>query len=427
MMAWELVLSALLTNELRLFLGLFLGAWGMGFRPERRTLALAAAGGVLVTGLQAAGGSAVGPLAAELMILTGLAWDSLRANLRRGLFLFFFYEVGVGLWDFLLQAALAILFRAEVFLDPKTLEGTAGIWLVRLLLGAAMVWAKKNPHGERPAGAIAGVAILGLFGAVTLSEQTRLPLDEDRVGAWILLAMVLLFAVLLARLQRQRELEAQLAELKQERAEGLAREYQALRRTYEDNAKLYHDLHNHIEAIYHCLAQGDIQAAERYCRDLRAPIQAISQAVYTGDKAIDYLIGSKLALAQQEGIATEVNVEYPPNTDIRSVDLTTILGNLLDNALEGAGTAPASRRFLRLTIRRIHAMLILKVENGTGSTPLWEDGQLRTTKADKTRHGWGLKSVQTAAERYDGTLRTDCQDGVFRAVVILSFRPVKTK
>lgn len=266
-----------------------------------------------------------------------------------------------------------------------------------------------------------------MFGAVTLSEQTRLPLDEDRVGTWILLAMVLLFAVLLSRLQRQRELEAQLAELKQERAEGLAREYQALRRTYEDNAKLYHDLHNHIEAIYHCLAQGDIQAAERYCRDLRAPIQAISQAVYTGDKAIDYLIGSKLALAQQEGIATEVNVEYPPNTDIRSVDLTTILGNLLDNALEGAQTAPASRRFLRLTIRRIHAMLILKVENGTGSTPLWEDGRLRTTKADKTRHGWGLKSVQTAAERYDGTLRTDCQDGVFRAVVTLSFRPVKTK
>lgn len=148
MMAWELVLSDLLTNELRLFLGLFLGAWGMGFWPERRTLALAAAGGVLVTGLQAAGGSAVGPLAAELMILTGLAWDSLRVNLRRCLFLFFFYEVGVGLWDFLLQAALAILFRAEVFLDPKTLEGTAGIWLVRLLLGAAMVWAKTPPTGR---------------------------------------------------------------------------------------------------------------------------------------------------------------------------------------------------------------------------------------------------------------------------------------
>ena len=109
------------------------------------------------------------------------------------------------------------------------------------------------------------------------------------------------------------------------------------------------------------------------------------------------------------------------------MDLTAILGNLLDNALEGARTAPASQRFLRLTVRRIHDMLVLKVENGTGSAPLQAGGKLQTTKADKARHGWGLKSVQTAAERYDGTLRTDWQDGVFRAVVTLFFRPVKTE
>ena len=43
---------------------------------------------------------------------------------------------------------------------------------------------------------------------------------------------------------------------KQEQAEIVERDYQALRRTYEGNAKLYHDLHNHIEAIYQCLLQG---------------------------------------------------------------------------------------------------------------------------------------------------------------------------
>ena len=113
--------------------------------------------------------------------------------------------------------------------------------------------------------------------------------------------------------------------------------------------------------------------------------------------------------------------------NIRSVDLTTILGNLLDNALEAAKTAPDNVRFLNLTVRRINAMLIIKVENGYGNNPKRESGNLITSKADKAFHGWGLKSVQTAADRYDGTITADYNDGVFKSVVTLSFRPIKTK
>ncbi|WP_418726268.1 ATP-binding protein, partial [Dysosmobacter sp.] len=271
------------------------------------------------------------------------------------------------------------------------------------------------------------LVILGMVGAVTLSEQKALTLDEDLVGTWIILSMVLLFAILFYRVNRQREMESEIARLKQEQAEIVERDYQALRRTYEGNAKLYHDLHNHIEAIYQCLLQGDTEEAARYCEDLRTPVREISQTVWTGDKALDYLISSKLALAEQEHIKTKVNIEYPHNTNIRSVDLTTILGNLLDNALEAAQAAPDGLRFLNLTIRRINAMLIIKVENGYGHDLKREDGKLLTTKSDKAFHGWGLKSVQTAADRYDGTISTDDKDGIFQSVVTLSFQAIKTK
>ena len=271
------------------------------------------------------------------------------------------------------------------------------------------------------------LVILGMVGAVTLSEQKTLPLDENLVGTWIILSMVLMFAILFYRVNRQREMESEIARLKQEQAEIVERDYQALRRTYEGNAKLYHDLHNHIEAIYQCLLQGDTEEAARYCEDLRTPVREISQTVWTGDKALDYLISSKLALAEQEHIKTKVNIEYPHNTNIRSVDLTTILGNLLDNALEAAQAAPDGLRFLNLTIRRINAMLIIKVENGYGHDLKREDGKLLTTKSDRAFHGWGLKSVQTAADRYDGTISTDDKDGIFQSVVTLSFQAIKTK
>lgn len=421
-----LIISDFLTNELRLILGLCFLAKLTDFSVEKKPLLFSAAGGFFVTVLQRVSG--IGSMGAEVLLLAGTAWYSLRGKRNLCLFLAFSYEIGVGLWDFLLQAAFGILFRSGDFLNPAVPQHLAGIWLARLaMLGIAAAWAKQKEKSPVSMRLASSLALFGLLGAVTLSEQRILPLNEDQTGAWIILSMVLMFSVLFYRLSRQREMELEIARLKQDQAEIVERDYQALRRTYEENAKLYHDLHNHIETIYQCLVQGDTREAVRYCEDLRTPAREISQTVWTGDKALDCLISSKMTMAKQEQIKTKVNIEYPHNTNIRSVDLAAILGNLLDNGLEAAKTAPKPLRILNLTIRRIHAMLIIKVENGYGSAPIQKDGSLLTSKEDKAFHGWGLKSVQTAADRYDGIVQTDYKDGMFRAVVTLSFQPVKTE
>ena len=428
MMEWYQIISYLLTNELRLILGLYFVSKLTEFSLERKSLLIAGAGGCLVTVIQAASLPTISVMAVELLIIAAIAWYYLREQLQLCLFLIFFYEVGVGLWDFLLSAGLGVLFRSERFVNTDALEYVIGVWLVRLLiLGIAIFLTRQQQKNVGSMRLASIIGILGLFGAVTLSQQTILPLDEDQIGSWIILSLVLLFAVMFFRMKQQHEMELEIAQLKQDQVEILERDYQALRQTYADNAKLYHDLHNHIEAIYQCLTQGDIKEATRYCEDLRTPVREISQTVWTGDKAIDYLISSKMALAEQEHIKTKVNIEYPHNTNIRSVDLTTILGNLLDNALEAAETAPELLRFLHLTVRRINAMLIIKVENGYGEAPTQKNGNLLTSKMDKASHGWGLKSVQTAAERYDGAINTEYADGIFKTVVTLSFQPIKTE
>ena len=100
---------------------------------------------------------------------------------------------------------------------------------MREIMGA-YVWMerKKNRNNKRNVPEIPGtdrlvsaVSLLGLFGAVTLSQQYILTLDEDQVGTWIILSMVLLFAVLFYRVNRQRDMETEIAQLKQEQAEIL--------------------------------------------------------------------------------------------------------------------------------------------------------------------------------------------------------------
>ena len=119
----------------------------------------------------------------------------------------------------------------------------------------------------------------------------------------------------------------------------------------------------------------------------------------------------------------QAQVEFPHHTNLRSADLCAVLGNLLDNALEAAQQVPEKEeRFVCLTIRRINQMLIIKVENSFCIPPVFGDGTLTTSKEKNGLHGWGLKSAQTAAEKYDGTVQTSYTDNIFRAVATLSYQ-----
>ena len=145
MMEWVQTLSYLLTNELRLLLGLFLIARVTNFRPRLKGILFACCGGAFVTAIQMVSHSTIGPLAVELLVITAVARYYLRDKINLCLFVGFFYEVGVGLWDFLLQAGLGILFHSQRFIDAAALESLAGIWLVRaLMLGAAVVLIKQH-------------------------------------------------------------------------------------------------------------------------------------------------------------------------------------------------------------------------------------------------------------------------------------------
>ena len=205
----------------------------------------------------------------------------------------------------------------------------------------------------------------------------------------------------------------------------MKRDYQTLSSTYAANAKLFHDFHNHIDILRNYLMTGSTDKAIGYLDNLYSPIQGFTQTVWTGDEIVDYLINSKISLATSQNIQIKTNIEFPRHTNIQSVDLTAILGNLLDNAIEATIGVAENLRFINITIRRINDMIIMKVENGCKTAPEMSEGMIQTSKSNKSLHGWGLKSVQTAVERYDGTIEAGYDDHTFRAVVTLSYNAVK--
>lgn len=354
----------------------------------------------------------------EAVALALCAARFLRCDGRRSLFIATFYEIALALWHFILAAWLGVAFTDAAFFDTAAPQGQAALWLVHgVALFAVLVVCKRRCASRRQV--MKGFAmffLLSLVSLISLQEQARLAISGETIDLWLMMTLILMIGVLVANLRSQLDIERELATLRAAQAESAEREYQRLSRTYAANARLFHDLHNHLGVLQRLIAQEKIIEAADYLDSLQAPLSALTTQHWTGDETVDHLISAGQQQCEAAGIRFTAMVEFPAHTNLRGADLCAILGNLLDNAREGALQA-SGERFLRLVMRRIGMTLVIKVENSARAP----HADLSTTKTENGLHGWGLASARTAAARYDGVVRTGYAEGVFTAIATLSF------
>lgn len=261
--------------------------------------------------------------------------------------------------------------------------------------------------------------IISLFWIIQLTSVVNMkasPFEMIITAVCILVCCIGYFIFRLQRIQQEQEhisLENKLLKMN----------YQAAEESYESNAKLYHDMRNHFSLLQSYLAEGNIAQAQEYLQKLGGDSPATSIEKRTGMEAIDYILSQKAAKAENLGIAMDIHAEYPKECSIDPVDLCTILTNLLDNAIEACGQLPEGmERKITLTIRRIHQFIIIRLSNSAAAEPVIKNGKLITSKQDKAHHGWGLKSVKSAVEKYQGTMEYKYEDHLFTVSVMMFYR-----
>ena len=140
----------------------------------------------------------------------------------------------------------------------------------------------------------------------------------------------------------------------------------------------------------------------------------------SGNLVIDSLINYKYSLALKEGVYMKCYVFVPEQMSFDGADLCIILGNLLDNAMEAAGSLPEGQRHMEVSVSQIKGSLSIMVQNPyEGKVTLNGKGQILTSKPDSLNHGIGLSSVQRSVDKYNGELLTDYGEGIFKATVLL--------
>lgn len=270
------------------------------------------------------------------------------------------------------------------------------------------------------------ISVVGFCGFIFLVEQTCKMLNYSLTGFWLITVLGLALFIFVTYFMIVRQEENNRLTIETMRSNLLEEKYKAIQEIYSSNAKLYHDMNNHLDVLYQLLDNESLEKAKEYIKEIGQPIKKLSKTVWTGEEVVDAVIKSKVEVMKEKEIDFEINADFPENTNIAQHDICTILANLLDNAIEATYKLEKDRR-VSLALRSINQFLILKITN----TCIRNDGKSNiipeTTKENKKIHGWGLPSVKDTVEKYNGTMECIHEGNEFTVSVMIFWEPVKIK
>ena len=239
------------------------------------------------------------------------------------------------------------------------------------------------------------------------------------LGAIILVFLLGLMAFLIELFYRIARSITDSAALREENhfLAAQASQYALLSGYIRETRRLRHDFRQHLRVLSGLAAKGDAAALTAYLKEVGGEEHEEIRFVFA-NPSLNALAGYYDALARERGVALEWRGSLPEQLGIPDAELCVLLGNLVENALDGALTLPEGKRGAKVICRMSGDLLCVIVENGY-------DGQARRKKDGfaSTKHtgeSYGLESVRATVARYHGSLTVDAEEGIFRVNLLMN-------
>ena len=262
------------------------------------------------------------------------------------------------------------------------------------------------------------VYIIVLIARMSLLVNISGSLAYACIGGSVLLFVsdVMVFSVY-ENMQRKSE-KIMKANMERQR-EDINRDYYAVLDKQNENMHiLVHDIKNHLGVIESIADNDEVTA---YIGELCSNIgkyYAVSQL--TGNKMLDIIIGKYTALCSKNDLNFNAKALTSNLSFVQDSDISSMVGNLLDNAFEAAKQAKDGKiEFSLYTLDGKNC--VISVINTALTEPKYENEVLVSAKADAKSHGYGVKSIKKTAEKYGGSYSWfyDDKNREFHAMVML--------
>ena len=192
--------------------------------------------------------------------------------------------------------------------------------------------------------------------------------------------------------------------------------YKILEQNEKELHILRHDILKHMVEIKEMLNAGDKEAASRYVDDINNMVLKNTSISRTGNIVLDSILNTENKKAAALGIKYDVKLNVSEDINISSIDLSRILYNAIDNAIEAC--EKINDKYILVSITSDEKMLKIIIENTSPYVDI-NDNKIKTTKSDYIRHGYGIRSIKDALKNNDGLLSLSYKDGIFVCRIIM--------
>lgn len=181
----------------------------------------------------------------------------------------------------------------------------------------------------------------------------------------------------------------------------------------------YHDLKHQIQMLRE---MNDREERDAFLDGMEADIKAYELQNKTGNAVLDTLLTGKSMYCAKHQITMTVIADGRLLDFMDAVDVCSIFGNALDNAIESVmKTEDKEKRLIHLTVSKVKSFVMIRVENYFEGELKMDDGELVSTKADKDFHGYGIKSIKYTADRYGGVATVNANDQWFELKILIPY------
>ncbi len=252
-------------------------------------------------------------------------------------------------------------------------------------------------------------------------------LHTNRVGSAYVAIMILMFILLIllcvilyhivkAMVERaEAESRSQIIEMQE-------KQYESLQRYIEADSRVRHDFRQTIYTLKELSAEKDYASIEEFLSRYVDALPQKDTEFFCCDNALNALLNHYSRQAKEQDTKIKIEVELPEKLEIDSVDLCSIIGNILENAMIACAQIPAARRLVNLIISVEQGdELYIAASNGFNGKVLQRGNRYLSTH--KGGNGIGLVSIAATAGRYSGTADFTHDSKVFYSNVMLVNKP----
>lgn len=255
-----------------------------------------------------------------------------------------------------------------------------------------------------------------------ITRHTLLPLHV-RLMILTIFSCFILTMIRFIHLLMERDRDLQTAELHNRLASEHA---DALYRTLLETRSVRHEIRSRTETLRALCQEGDLQRIRTYVEQVCEQSQ-IASSLYSANTLVNALVAPRFQQAQDNGIQINAAIQVPEILAIADLDLSTVLSNLLDNAVAAAVKIPKGQP-RELTFRmeldrgRLH---IFCRNNYAGNIQLKADGLPASQSGEW--HGYGIRLIRQVVQKYDGFLDIQYDNNLFTVRAVMLVPPDSSK